>query len=206
MFVLDPRVELTSLVAPNPPGESLKSRAAGAYLGLAIGDALGATLEFMTPREIRHKYGVHREIRGGGWLRLRAGQVTDDTEMSLALGNSILAHGAVDPGSVAEAFSDWMRTKPVDIGNTVRSGISRYRQTGETQVPENEYDAGNGACMRCLPVALAYLGADEMTVAEANRRPRTATSSTSMASSLRVATSAVTDTISSPVIWRIMSM
>ncbi|MGB5735264.1 MAG: ADP-ribosyl-[dinitrogen reductase] hydrolase [Thiohalocapsa sp.] len=147
----------------------MKSRAVGAYLGLAVGDALGATLEFMTPREIRHDYGVHREIRGGGWLRLRAGQVTDDTGMSLALGKSIIASGAVDAESAADAFSEWMRGKPVDIGNTVRRGISHYRRTGETQVPESEHDAGNGACMRCLPVALAKLGADERAVARANR-------------------------------------
>jgi len=150
--------------------DSLKSRCAGAYLGLAAGDALGATLEFLTPTEIRHRYGEHREVTGGGWLRLRKGQVTDDTEMSLALGRSILAVGQVDARAVAEAFSAWMRTKPIDMGNTVRRGISRYRRTGETEVPESEQDAGNGACMRCLPVALAYLGADENTLAAANRR------------------------------------
>jgi ADP-ribosyl-[dinitrogen reductase] hydrolase len=57
----------------------------------------------------------------------------------------------------------------VDIGNTVRRGISRYRRTGETRVPANEHDAGNGACMRCLPVALAYLGAEEEVIAKASR-------------------------------------
>jgi ADP-ribosyl-[dinitrogen reductase] hydrolase len=167
---LDPRIELTGLLAEVGAGSELRFRAVGAYLGLAVGDALGATLEFLTPREIREIHGVHRNIVGGGWLRLRKGQVTDDTEMSLALGRSILETGAVDHQSVAEAFSDWMRTKPADIGHTVRRGISRYRRTGETQVPESEHDAGNGACMRCLPVALAYLGADEGVLAEANRR------------------------------------
>jgi ADP-ribosyl-[dinitrogen reductase] hydrolase len=170
MPVSDPRIDLTSLLIEGPAAQSLKSRAAGAYLGLAVGDALGATLEFMTPREIRNQHGVHRDIRGGGWLRLRRGQVTDDTEMSLALGQSILDRGGVDAVAAAEAFSAWMRSKPVDIGHTVRRGISRYRRTGEPRVPENEQDAGNGACMRCLPVALAYLGAAEEVVAEANRR------------------------------------
>jgi ADP-ribosyl-[dinitrogen reductase] hydrolase len=168
MFALDPRIELTSFLASGASGVTLNSRAAGAYLGLAVGDALGATLEFLTPREIRAQYGEHRSIIGGGWLRLRKGQVTDDTEMSLALGRSILERGRVDPGAVAEAFSNWMRTKPVDMGNTVRRGISLYRRTGETQVPASEHDAGNGACMRCLPVALAYLGADAAAVAAAN--------------------------------------
>jgi ADP-ribosyl-[dinitrogen reductase] hydrolase len=72
---------------------ALLARAEAAYLGLALGDALGATVEFMTPREIVHHFGVHREIVGGGWLKLRPGQVTDDTGMSLALGEAILANG-----------------------------------------------------------------------------------------------------------------
>jgi ADP-ribosyl-[dinitrogen reductase] hydrolase len=154
-----------------PAAIPLASRAAGAYLGLAVGDALGASVEFMTPREIQAMFGVHRTMVGGGWLRLRRGQVTDDTEMNLALGRSILqAGGVVDALAVAEAFSAWMRAKPVDIGNTVRRGIARYRRTGETEVPPNEYDAGNGACMRCLPVALSYLGAEEAALADAHRR------------------------------------
>ncbi|MEZ5588917.1 MAG: ADP-ribosyl-[dinitrogen reductase] hydrolase [Sedimenticolaceae bacterium] len=133
---------------------TVEERAVGAYLGLAIGDALGATTEFMTPREIVRRYGEHREIVGGGWLKLRPGAVTDDTGMSLALGASILRHGRVDARAVAEAFSDWMSSKPVDIGNTVRHGIKHYRKTGETVVPEDPQHAGNGACMRCLPIAL----------------------------------------------------
>ena len=169
MFALDPSIELTSFLAHGYGDTSLKSRAAGAYLGLAVGDALGATVEFLTPREIRDRFGEHKDICGGGWLRLRKGQVTDDTEMSMALGRSILDAGKVDPISVAEAFSSWMRTKPVDVGHTVRRGIVHYRQTGEAWVPEDEYAAGNGACMRCLPVALAYLGEDEAVLAEAIR-------------------------------------
>ncbi len=133
---------------------SIRDRAVGAYLGLAVGDALGATTEFMTPWEIQETYGVHRKIRGGGWLRLKSGQVTDDTEMSLALGRSILEQREVQAEAVANAFSDWMRGKPVDIGNTVRRGIVNFRTTGQPWVTKNEYDAGNGACMRCLPIAL----------------------------------------------------
>ncbi|MBK1732476.1 ADP-ribosyl-[dinitrogen reductase] hydrolase [Thiococcus pfennigii] len=169
MSVSDPRPEPERGDHPIAEGR-VRERAAAAYLGLAIGDALGATVEFMTPREIREVYGEHRDILGGGWLRLRKGRVTDDTEMSLALGRTILAHGRVEPQAVAEAFSDWMRTKPVDIGHTVRRGISLYRRTGAVEVPENDYDAGNGACMRCLPVALATLGAPLVEVAAANRR------------------------------------
>jgi len=166
MFVLDLS---TDLVSAEIPAGSLQARAQGAYLGLAVGDALGATLEFLTPREIQEDHGVHREIKGGGWLRLRKGQVTDDTEMSLALGKAILETGRVEANAIAAAFSAWMSGKPPDIGHTVRRGISRYRQTGETQTPQSIQDAGNGACMRSLPIALCTLGAGAAEVAEASR-------------------------------------
>ena len=138
--------------------DPVESRATGAYIGLAVGDALGATVEFMTPREIRAQYGIHDSIRGGGWLNLRAGQVTDDTTLALALGRAILRARRVDALECARAFDAWMRRKPVDIGNTVRRGIVHFRTTGQTESPPREEDAGNGACMRCLPVAIATLG------------------------------------------------
>ncbi|MEJ2059320.1 MAG: ADP-ribosyl-[dinitrogen reductase] hydrolase [Gammaproteobacteria bacterium] len=149
--------------------KAVQARALGAYLGLAVGDALGATVEFMTPTEIRVQYGTHDRIRGGGWLGLKPGQVTDDTTMALALGKSILATGGVDAAAAAEAFSDWMAAKPVDIGNTVRRGIVHYRHTGNTETLPSEHDAGNGACMRVLPVALATLGRSRETVRVAVR-------------------------------------
>lgn len=151
---------MPSVSAPkiNFEPDGLLDRVRGAYLGLAVGDALGATVEFMTPREIAHQYGRHMDIVGGGWLRLKPGQVTDDTEMSLALGNAILIDGGFRAATIAEAFDGWLKTKPVDVGHTVRRGIVRYRTHGTTQAPEDEFDAGNGAVMRALPVALATLG------------------------------------------------
>ena len=146
-----------------------RNHAVAAYLGLAIGDALGATVEFMTPREIAAQYGLHQDILGGGWLKLKPGQVTDDTTMALALGESILAAGGVDADAAARAFDDWMRGKPVDIGATVRRGLLGYRKTGVPKTPLNEHDAGNGAAMRVLPVALATLGNTEEEVRAACR-------------------------------------
>jgi ADP-ribosyl-[dinitrogen reductase] hydrolase len=141
-------------------------RALGAYLGLAIGDALGATVEFMTPREIALQFaaagGVHRHIVGGGWLRLAAGQVTDDTTMSLALGEALLRGQArgigFDARAIAEGFVAWWRGKPVDCGHTCQRGITRFLREGTLQGPPNEGDGGNGALMRNLPVVLATLG------------------------------------------------
>ena len=148
---------------------TLNDRAIAAYLGLAIGDALGSTVEFMTPREIAEQYGTHDTLCGGGWLHLKPGHVTDDTTMSLALGNSILAHHKVDALAAAQAFDGWMRAKPVDIGNTVRRNLLQFRKTGNPEAPYSDHDAGNGAAMRVLPVALATFGQPEEGVRAASR-------------------------------------
>lgn len=143
------------------PSAALLDRALGSYLGLALGDALGATVEFMTAREIAATHGVHREIVGGGWLRLRPGHVTDDTQMCLALGGALLATApAFDLRTVAEAFLAWMRTRPPDIGHTCRRGIRRYQLTGALVAEPADDEAGNGAAMRNLPVVLATLHDD----------------------------------------------
>jgi len=140
------------------PAALVYNHARAAYLGLAIGDALGATTEFMTPGEIKAKYKVHRKIIGGGWLYLKPGQVTDDTEMSLALGKALLLAGQWDTKGIADNFLAWMKGKPVDIGATCRRGIRDYMLKGQLEVPYNEWDAGNGAAMRMAPVALFTLG------------------------------------------------
>ena len=148
----------------------LHDRALGAYLGLALGDALGATVEFMTPREIALRFaahgGVHREIIGGGWLKLQSGQVTDDTTMSLALGDALLLGQQrgrpFDSQLIADAFVAWWRGKPVDCGNTCRRGIQRYIRDGTLAGPQQDCDGGNGALMRNLPAALATLGDDAL--------------------------------------------
>lgn len=142
----------------SPLHSALYNRALGAYLGLACGDALGATVEFMTPREIRAQYGIHREITGGGWLRLKPGQVTDDTEMSLHLGQAILASGGWSLAAVADSFVAWLKSRPVDVGAICRRGIRRYMLDGTIHGPESDSDGGNGAAMRNLPVALFTLG------------------------------------------------
>ncbi|MFA6288714.1 MAG: ADP-ribosyl-[dinitrogen reductase] hydrolase [Opitutaceae bacterium] len=138
---------------------SLHDRALGAYLGLAIGDALGATVEFMTAREIATTHRIHRDLVGDGWLKLKPGAVTDDTQMSLALGSALLASpGGWDLRAVADAFVAWMRSRPPDIGNTCRRGLRRYQQTGSLESTPADDAAGNGAAMRNLPVVLATLG------------------------------------------------
>lgn len=140
--------------------DELRDRARAAFLGLAVGDALGATVEFMQPGEIRAAYGVHREVIGGGWLHLRPGRVTDDTEMSLCLARAIDEAGGWSARGAADRLVAWMRAGPIDIGSTCRAGIRRYLLEGTLEGPPREWDAGNGAAMRMVPVALATLGDD----------------------------------------------
>ncbi|MBI3901926.1 MAG: ADP-ribosyl-[dinitrogen reductase] hydrolase [Nitrosomonadales bacterium] len=140
--------------------EQLHDRALGAYLGLAVGDALGATVEFMLPREIKYQYGVHKDIIGGGWLKLKAGRVTDDTEMSLALGRALLSCGGWNANAVADEFVVWLKSRPIDIGNTCRRGIQRYMLNGSLSGPVSDGDGGNGAAMRIFPLVLATLNDD----------------------------------------------
>lgn len=152
--------------------DAIFPRARAAFLGMAVGDALGATTEFMTPAEIRAQFGVHRKIIGGGWLRLKPGRVTDDTEMALCLARAILQSDGWNLTAVADSFLAWMRGKPIDIGSTVRRGIRNYLLQGQLETPLNDWDAGNGAVMRMLPVALFTLGDDallqELVVAQAH--------------------------------------
>lgn len=150
---------------PTNPG--LLDRALGSFLGLAVGDALGATVEFMTAREIAGCYKVHKEIIGGGWLQLKAGRVTDDTEMALALGSAIVASGGWNLHAIADAFASWMRRGPVDIGNTCRRGLTNYICTGDLCAQSGENNCGNGAAMRHLPTVFVSLHDEELLVRRA---------------------------------------
>jgi ADP-ribosyl-[dinitrogen reductase] hydrolase len=140
---------------------SLRDRARGAFLGFAVGDALGATVEFMTRPEIEAKHGLHAKMIGGGWLGLAPGQVTDDTEMALALARSLVRKCGFDAEDACQEFALWLRSGPVDVGNTCRRGIRRYISQGTVEGAYCEGDAGNGAAMRNLPIALATLGQPE---------------------------------------------
>ena len=140
------------------PQEELLGRSRALLLGGAVGDALGAPLEFMTAGEIVAKHGRVTEMLGGGWLRLKPGQVTDDTEMSRCVARGVVRAGGWSRDAVAREFAAWLRSKPIDVGDTCRRGIRAFMLHGQLVTPPNEWDAGNGALMRMAPVALCTLG------------------------------------------------
>lgn len=146
---------------------SIENRIKGGLYGVAIGDALGATVEFMSRDKIRQKYGELRDIVGGGWLNLRPGEWTDDTEMMLAVAEGIIADPDDPVPHIGLAFIRWRNTNPPDIGNTIRTvfriwdrDILTYEQwhmAAERAHRElGGMSAGNGALMRTLPVGIAY--------------------------------------------------
>lgn len=138
------------------PVPSLRDRVGGGLLGVAAGDALGATLEFMHPAQIQRKHGVHREITGGGPFRWRPGQGTDDTDLTWA----VLAAYLDGPFTLEEAANnmlDWFHTGPPDIGGATAQALRHLLRTGDprTSGATGESSCGNGSLMRCIPTALA---------------------------------------------------
>jgi ADP-ribosyl-[dinitrogen reductase] hydrolase len=145
--------------------EGLRDRYRGTLIGSAVGDALGATVEFMSRADIQGRFGVHREITGGGWLHLPAGEVTDDTQMARCLARSLVERAAFDGDDIAAKFVEWYRSDPPDIGNTTVHAImqlasgTHWTEAGQrTHEALRPRDASNGSIMRAAPVALFARG------------------------------------------------
>jgi ADP-ribosyl-[dinitrogen reductase] hydrolase len=136
-------------------------RARGALLGLAVGDALGTTLEFSARDTLPH----HTEITGGGPFHLQPGQWTDDTSMALALAESLIQHPELEPRDLMDRFVRWWREGAYsctgdcfDIGMATAEALRRYRQTQDPYAGSTDpQTAGNGSLMRLAPVALHAL-------------------------------------------------
>lgn len=138
----------------NRPGASLRVRAISGLLGVAVGDALGATVEFMSPRQIADRYGRHDSIVGGGALGWRPGQGTDDTDLTWAVVSAYL--DGYSPTVAADHMLAWLDTGPPDVGGTTRAGLATYAASGDptTSGRDDDRSAGNGSLMRCLPTAI----------------------------------------------------
>jgi ADP-ribosyl-[dinitrogen reductase] hydrolase len=148
-------------MAEQDEATAIADRALGAYLGLAIGDALGATVAHLSAREIALEYGVHSRLIGGGWLGLKPGQVTDDTEMALCIGRALTKTAGWNLRAVCDEFAAWLRSAPIDVGHACRRGFRRYIVEGTVHAVATEGHATNGACARNLPVVLTCLGRPE---------------------------------------------
>jgi ADP-ribosyl-[dinitrogen reductase] hydrolase len=151
--------------------KDLRNRIAGALYGVAIGDALGAPLEFMSRDEIARKHGRVTEMIGGGWLGVEPGEITDDTQMTLAVAEGIIENPKNPIQAIGKRFIEWARSGPKDIGGTCSMSIRWAAFLGQNNEPDEEkwFEAskytseanggrsgGNGALMRTVYPGLYY--------------------------------------------------
>ena len=152
-------------------------RAQGALIGLALGDALGTTLEFST----RDTLPPVTDLVGGGPFGLAPGAWTDDTSMALCLAESLLERGGLDERDLIERFCRWYEEgynsvtgECFDIGNATCEALRSYRATGEPLSGSTDpQSAGNGSLMRLSPVAIRWWHDRTAAVAAARRQSRT---------------------------------
>jgi ADP-ribosyl-[dinitrogen reductase] hydrolase len=110
-----------------------RERYRGCLLGLAVGDALGTTLEFCRPGS----FTPITDMVGGGPFRLKPGQWTDDTSMALCLASSLTERGGFDARDQMERYVRWWREgywsstgRCFDIGNATSAALGRFQRTG----------------------------------------------------------------------------
>lgn len=151
--VIDERV-------PDTSDPAIRDRAVGALVGLAVGDAIGTTLEFK-PRD---SYPPLTDMIGGGPFDLEPGQWTDDTAMALALADSLITCGSLDEHDLMTRFLAWFEDGDYsstgtcfDIGGTTRQALLRFKRSGNPIAGSTDpMSAGNGSLMRLAPIAIRY--------------------------------------------------
>lgn len=139
--------------------------------GVAVGDALGAPLEFMSAESIKRQHGAVREMIGGGWLNVKPGEITDDTQMTLCVAHGIVESPENPTEAIGRYFVRWYMDRPKDVGATCASSISaamRLAQSGSPSAKDwrrasqevhrltGGRSGGNGALMRTAYIGLYY--------------------------------------------------
>ncbi|WP_462118548.1 ADP-ribosylglycohydrolase family protein [Methylorubrum extorquens] len=145
---------------PSTTLDTIRDRALGALVGLAVGDAIGTTVEFRQ----RGSFDPITDMVGRGPFNLKPGQWTDDTSMALCLADSLTACGGLDERDLLERFCRWFRDgensitgRCFDIGNVTATALAHFEQTGDIHAgPTDTMTAGNGSLMRLSPVAIRY--------------------------------------------------
>jgi ADP-ribosylglycohydrolase len=135
-------------------------RYTGSLLGLAVGDALGTSLEFKTPGSFK----PITDMIGGGAFALKPGQWSDETSMALCLADSLIEKRGFEPVDQLVRYCQWYRNgylssigRCIGIGMIVREALERFERTKEPFCgPNDEYSAGNGSLTRLAPVPLFY--------------------------------------------------
>lgn len=132
----------------------------GCLLGLAVGDAVGTTLEFKP----KGSFKPIKDMMGGGPFRLKAGQWTDDTSMALCLATSLLECQGFDANDQMQRYCRWQNEgylssngRCFDIGITVNRALHAYQKDGNPYAGAINFQrTGNGSLMRLAPIPLFY--------------------------------------------------
>lgn len=132
--------------------KNIKQKALGGFLGLAIGDALGAQAEFKTEGSFPRV----TEMIGGGVFNLQPGQITDDTIMSILTAKSLIESNGFNPTHMMTLFYEWSSSPECfDIGNTIQEAIYGFKRTGNPYQGNKDLKySGNGSLMRIYPGVL----------------------------------------------------
>lgn len=141
----------------------MENKCKGTLLGLAVGDALGGPLEFMSVSQLQIKHGTVNSMIGGGWLNLRPGQYTEDTILMIAVAESLLEHKQLNLDDVASRWLSWYRTNPKDGGTITKAVLAAWqdgvkkedaaRKIHEEIAFQND---NNDAITRAIPLAILY--------------------------------------------------
>ncbi|MET7755588.1 ADP-ribosylglycohydrolase family protein [Streptomyces sp. NPDC005389] len=147
-------------------------RSVGAVLGSAVGDALGAPFEFRLPGVFREQFpdGVGELCGGGGW---DPGEATDDTQMAVLVGESLLERGGLDLPDVFDRFRRWAAADPKDIGlqtEQVLLGGDPWDLAAAMHFQINARAAGNGSLMRASTSAVYFAARGRAETMDAARR------------------------------------
>ena len=136
----------------------MQNQIKGAIYGVFIGDALGTTYEFRKASSI--KLPNRLNIVGKGPFNVAKGQVTDDSEMTLALLYSIIKKGKYDKEDVAKAYIRWIQSEPADNGKTTELALEdakNYKEAVANSLNYNQNSMSNGFLMRISPLAILGL-------------------------------------------------
>lgn len=146
-------------------------RTTGMLLGAAVGDAMGGPLAFLSEEQVRIKHGAVTEMIGGGWLDARPGETTDQFELVMRLGESLVERGEFDRLDVAMRYVDALEARPMSLDNITVAALraieagAPVEEAGRAAVGDSGSDGCTSAPLaRCMPLAAFFASDDEALV------------------------------------------
>lgn len=149
--------------------KDIHDAAMGCLLGACVGDAAGATLEFLGRVPSLQEVQQAMRMPGGGVWNVAPGQITDDCELGLSLALALADHTDFNLEAIAQRYADWIRSSPFDIGQTTRQSLGCFRESGWRDLCEQQGYAvamtqvaqqrsmsskANGSLMRISPLGV----------------------------------------------------